>query len=559
MQVEAERRRVTTTAALSCDDPPRAAARAGASPAGVAGPRPSGRRRSRLPRPGGGRSRNRQDRAAAGLDRGADDRRCGGCATPLVTPRPLGPLRDVAAQLGAAVPALLQSGRGAARDLRRRARRPARRAARPVVEDLHWGDEATLDLVRFLARRIATLAAAPGAVLPRRGGRRPSAADGARRPRVVARRPPPAAGSAEPLGRRRGSSTGHDLDADDVHRRTAGNPFFVSQIVAQPDVAPARQRPRRRRRADRGPGPAGAPPPGAAVVHAREGRRRSCSRALGVPPATVEALAATGLVDRRGHGVAFRHEIARSAVLGAVTPGSEPALHAAMIDALEAAGGGRQRARPPRRRRRRSATHPALRGRRRGRGGPLRRPPRGRRVLRARPAVPGRRPGDARDAAGGAVHGALPHRPARPTRSRRGRRRSRCAASSPTSSRSARRTGRSRTSLVRGRSRGRAAAGRGGASRSLTAPATPGSWVTRSRTAPSSRRSAATAPRRSRCGTRAQRIADELGDAALHGTAAIGIAIARLVRGDVRGAGELLAAQRRRPAPAASTSSRPRR
>jgi len=26
-----------------------------------------------------------------------------------------------------------------------------------VVEDLHWGDEATLDLVRFLGRRIAAL------------------------------------------------------------------------------------------------------------------------------------------------------------------------------------------------------------------------------------------------------------------------------------------------------------------------------------------------------------------------------------------------------------------
>jgi DNA-binding CsgD family transcriptional regulator/tetratricopeptide (TPR) repeat protein len=48
---------------------------------------------------------------------------------------------------------------------------------------------------------------------------------------------------------------------------------------------------------------------------------------------------ATGLVDRQGPGVAFRHEIARSAVLGAVAPGSEPALHAAMIDALEEVGG----------------------------------------------------------------------------------------------------------------------------------------------------------------------------------------------------------------------------
>ena len=27
-----------------------------------------------------------------------------------------------------------------------------------VIEDLHWADEATLDLVRFLARRITSLA-----------------------------------------------------------------------------------------------------------------------------------------------------------------------------------------------------------------------------------------------------------------------------------------------------------------------------------------------------------------------------------------------------------------
>ena len=60
--------------------------------------------------------------------------------------------------------------------------------------------------------------------------------------------------------------------------------------------------------------------------------------ALGVSTATVGVLAATGLIDRHGRGVAFRHEIARSAVLGAAVPGSEPALHAAMIDALEAVG-----------------------------------------------------------------------------------------------------------------------------------------------------------------------------------------------------------------------------
>jgi DNA-binding CsgD family transcriptional regulator/tetratricopeptide (TPR) repeat protein len=60
--------------------------------------------------------------------------------------------------------------------------------------------------------------------------------------------------------------------------------------------------------------------------------------ALDLPPAAIEALAATGLVDRQGSGLAFRHEIARSAVLGAVAPGAEVTLHAAMIEALEAVG-----------------------------------------------------------------------------------------------------------------------------------------------------------------------------------------------------------------------------
>ena len=66
---------------------------------------------------------------------------------------------------------------------------------------------------------------------------------------------------------------------------------------------------------------------------------RALLDALEVSTTTVGVLAATGLVDRHGRGVAFRHEIARSAVLEATAPGVEPALHAAMIDALEAVGG----------------------------------------------------------------------------------------------------------------------------------------------------------------------------------------------------------------------------
>ncbi|WP_344601383.1 ATP-binding protein [Sporichthya brevicatena] len=78
-----------------------------------------------------------------------------GMCDALSTPRPLGPLRDVAVDLGAPLPDLLREGApqhevfaavlAALRD----------RPRTLIVEDLHWADEATADLVRFLARRIA--------------------------------------------------------------------------------------------------------------------------------------------------------------------------------------------------------------------------------------------------------------------------------------------------------------------------------------------------------------------------------------------------------------------
>ena len=106
-----------------------------------------------------------------------------GMCDSLSTPRPLGPLRDVAHELGASVPDLLR-GTAAQHEIFAAVLDALR--ARPrvfVVEDLHWADEATLDLVRFLARRIATLPLL--LVLSYRDalGARPSAAARPRRPR----------------------------------------------------------------------------------------------------------------------------------------------------------------------------------------------------------------------------------------------------------------------------------------------------------------------------------------------------------------------------------------
>src|ERR1043166_6016895 len=84
-----------------------------------------------------------------------------GACDALFTPRPLGPLYDMAAQAQGALSTILQ----------RETPRPVLFAAclnelrqhdSPtvmVIEDVHWADEATLDLIKFLGRRVGHLPA----------------------------------------------------------------------------------------------------------------------------------------------------------------------------------------------------------------------------------------------------------------------------------------------------------------------------------------------------------------------------------------------------------------
>ncbi len=77
-----------------------------------------------------------------------------GACDSLFTPHPLGPLHDIAMQLDDELATLLQSD----------ANQPAifsacliemqKSPTIVVFEDIHWADEATLDLIKFLSRRI---------------------------------------------------------------------------------------------------------------------------------------------------------------------------------------------------------------------------------------------------------------------------------------------------------------------------------------------------------------------------------------------------------------------
>ncbi|MGI5133030.1 ATP-binding protein [Pseudonocardia sp. CA-107938] len=260
-----------------------------------------------------------------------------GMCDSLSTPRPLGPLRDVAGELSGEVAAVLREATVQHEIFAAVLEALQDRSRALLVEDLHWGDEATLDLVRFLGRRIDRLPLL--LVLSYRDTTGPTdplravlgdlvSAPRARRLQLT---PLSRSAVAEMVG-------GHALDAGDVHARTAGNPFFVSQILAQPD-SPLPESVRDAVLARTAPLAADDRRALELLSCAPDGVSSELLAALGIPEATVATLGATGLLDRSGRGVAFRHEIARSAVLDAVTPGAEPALHASMIEALEAVGG----------------------------------------------------------------------------------------------------------------------------------------------------------------------------------------------------------------------------
>jgi predicted ATPase len=137
-----------------------------------------------------------------------------GACDPLLTPRALGPLHDIARQTGGVLAERLaaldsdEHRRNAVFDALLDALDGPRQRPRPVVvlEDLHWADEATIDLVAFLG--LPGLAAAGARRLGARPGRR-GAGVGRAGP---ARREPGAgaggAGAAPVPARRAGGAVG---------------------------------------------------------------------------------------------------------------------------------------------------------------------------------------------------------------------------------------------------------------------------------------------------------------------------------------------------------------
>ena len=258
-----------------------------------------------------------------------------GLCDALFTPRPLAPVYDVAGQMRGAswLKAMDQPDRsvlfsGFYQDLAER-----RGTMVIVFEDIHWADEATLDLIKFLARRISRVRCL--FLLTYRdneihAGHPLRSVLGQLPPDAVTRLHP------EPLSRKAVErlAAGKGYNGEDVYVLTGGNPFYVREVLAaySPGV------------------PATIKDSILAVVDRQPVRTRSIWDLLSTMPsgfelcylqrmepsyagAIEESLAANILLLREGR-LFFKHELYRRAIEGQLSPLARVAINRRILDVL---------------------------------------------------------------------------------------------------------------------------------------------------------------------------------------------------------------------------------
>jgi DNA-binding CsgD family transcriptional regulator/tetratricopeptide (TPR) repeat protein len=264
-----------------------------------------------------------------------------GACDGLFTPRPLGPLFDLASQLGGELGRLCQAGAG--RDELFRALLHQLSEEGPlhvvVIEDVHWADESTVDLLRYLGRRLRD-AAVLLIVTHRDDGL--AAADPLRIALGdLATQRPTRRISLGPLSRDavRVLAAGSGLEPAGLYELTGGNPFYVTEVLASGmSEIPTSARDAVLARAARL--PAGARE--VLDVAALSGTRVELpllAAVTGCAPPVLDELLASGLLTADGHGLRFRHEIARLAVAQAVPAHRRADTHRRILAALRADGG----------------------------------------------------------------------------------------------------------------------------------------------------------------------------------------------------------------------------
>jgi DNA-binding CsgD family transcriptional regulator/tetratricopeptide (TPR) repeat protein/energy-coupling factor transporter ATP-binding protein EcfA2 len=269
----------------------------------------------------------------------AEGRLLVGYCDDLATPRVLGPLRDLVGKVGPGLTEALGSGdRGRVFEAFRAELDWPGHPTVLVVEDLHWADEATLDVLRFLVRRIAGLPVTLVGTYrdDEIGGGHPLHGLLGLAASTPMRRLPLARLSAGAVRRLVGARA---VDPDRVFAVTSGNPFFVTEVLGTGDTD-------------------GVPATVTEAVHARlQALDQPCRDALAllavVPSAAegwlVDAIVPGGLdvlapAEQRGMltvtpaRVSFRHELMRRAVAASLPASRRIAANRAVLTALREHG-----------------------------------------------------------------------------------------------------------------------------------------------------------------------------------------------------------------------------
>ena len=248
----------------------------------------------------------------------------------LSTPRPLGPLYDVARQVGGPLLDAVRAGTGREElfDLALTCVADAERWTVLVVEDVHWADEATLDLLRFLWPRLRDLrvmltvslrddAMSNGDPLQLMLGDAASFR-GTRRMNLPVL-------SREAVAQ---LAAGTPYPVEALYALTGGNPFFVHEVLSSDgSELPPSARDAVLARAARLDPTARTALDTAAVVGGRTDPALLLSFD-GISPEAVDVCCAAGLLVRDDDALRFRHEISRRAVMDAI-----PSLRRAKIHA----------------------------------------------------------------------------------------------------------------------------------------------------------------------------------------------------------------------------------
>ncbi len=255
----------------------------------------------------------------------------GGCDD-LAVPRPLGPFHDMAASGAARVGAHLGDGDRSGIFAAVMAELGERAPTVCVIEDAHWADIATIDVLTFVARRIADVSAllvvtvredelAAGHPLRRALGAAPGA---------HSRRLSLSPLSADAVRRLAGR------DAARLHGLTGGNPFLVTEMLsAGHGGTPGGVRDAVLSRAAR---------LGAGARHALEvvsvvparAERDLLDAVAGDAAAALAECEAVGLLVSEPGAVRFRHELARLAVEETLPGSRRIELNRLVLRALEA-------------------------------------------------------------------------------------------------------------------------------------------------------------------------------------------------------------------------------